>query len=72
MTSMLARLILQVIVCISLIVLVLLQANGSGFGKTLGGVGSYHSRKGLEKVVFILTIILAVVFGALSLLNTLA
>lgn len=66
-----ARLILQIIVSLVLITLVLLQSSGSGLGKSFGGVGSYHSRKGLEKVIFVLTIILAIVFGALSLLNTL-
>ncbi len=68
--AMFGRLLLQAVVSLLLIGLVLLQSSGSGFGKSWGGVG-YHSRKGLEKIIFVATIVLAVLFGALSLLNTL-
>jgi protein translocase SecG subunit len=47
---------------------VLLQAQGSGFGTTWSGGGeTYHTRRGLEKVVFYLTIVCVGLFIATSL-----
>jgi preprotein translocase subunit SecG len=49
---------------------ILLQAQGSGLGTTWGGGGeTYHTRRGVEKVVFILTIVGVIVFAALSIAN---
>ena len=62
--------ILQIIVAIALIAVILLQAKGTGLGSTFGGQSQmYHSKRGVEKVVFTLTIILAIVFVVLSILN---
>lgn len=50
--------IVQSILAFIIIACVLLQAKGSGLGTTWGGGGeTYHTRRGLEKVVFYLTII---------------
>jgi preprotein translocase subunit SecG len=62
--------ILQVLVAIGLIVVILLQAKGTGLGSTFGGQSQmYHSKRGVERVVFYLTIILAILFVVLSILN---
>lgn len=61
-------LIAQIIISICLIAAVLLQAQGSGLGTTWSGGGeSYHTRRGVEKVLFRLTIVLIVLFLIVSL-----
>ncbi|HPA25564.1 MAG TPA: preprotein translocase subunit SecG [bacterium] len=63
----------QLIVSILLIVLILLQQRGSGLGSAFGGSGDvYLTKRGAEKTVFILTIILAVIFLALGLVRILS
>jgi preprotein translocase subunit SecG len=57
----------QIVVCVSLIAAILLQSKGTGLGSVFGGSGSvFQTRRGAEKGLFQLTIILAVVFGLLS------
>jgi preprotein translocase subunit SecG len=53
----------QILVSIALTVLVLLQAKGSGIGTALGGgtTSSFRTRRGVEKTLFQLTIVLAIV-----------
>src|SRR3989344_5791726 len=59
--------ILEIVVCVLLVGTIILQAKGTGLGSAWGGSGEmYQSRRGVEKVVFRFTIILAVLFGALS------
>lgn len=62
--------ILQVVVAVALAALILLQPKGTGMGRTFGST-SYHSRRGLETLVFRFTIILAVVFVGLAIVNQL-
>lgn len=53
-----AILVFQIILGVLLISSILLQAQGSGLGATWGGGGeTYHTRRGLEKVLFYFTII---------------
>ncbi|MGB9726640.1 MAG: preprotein translocase subunit SecG [Minisyncoccia bacterium] len=61
---------LQIIVGIFLITLILIQQRGGGLG-TIGGLNTpfYGSRRGLEKTIFILTIILIVIFIALAIIS---
>jgi len=55
----------QIGVSIFLIILILLQQRGSGLGSAFGGSGDiYSTKRGAEKTIFILTIILAVLFLA--------
>jgi preprotein translocase subunit SecG len=55
----------QIIVCVLLAVVILLQQRGSGVGGAFGGAGaSYFTRRGLEKILFIATIILGILFVA--------
>lgn len=61
---------IQLIVAILLIVCILLQQRGSGLGAAFGGSDSvYRTKRGAEKMIFTLTIILAVLFLGLALLN---
>ena len=61
----------QILVSVTLIGLLLLQAKGSGFGASLGGnSGSlFRTRRGVEKTLFQLSIVLVVLFVAISLLS---
>jgi len=62
--------ILQIIIAIALTAIILLQAKGTGLGSTFGGQSQmYHSKRGVEKVVFYATIILATLFVIISLVN---
>ena len=65
-------LIAQIILAIALIASILLQQRGTGLGGAFGGeVTAYRSRRGIERTLFRLTIVLAVLFVAFSLLNLL-
>jgi len=60
----------QVVISILLIVAILLQNRGAGLGSAFGGSGGvYLTKRGLEKKLFIATIILAVLFFATSILG---
>lgn len=62
--------ILQIIVSFLLIAAILLQAKGTGLGVTFGQIGdSYHSKRGVEKFLFFLTIFLAALFLLFSIIN---
>jgi preprotein translocase subunit SecG len=61
-------LIVQIVLALLLTGAILLQAQGTGLGASWGGGGeTYHTRRGLEKVLFYATIVLAVLFTATSL-----
>lgn len=64
--------ILQILIAIALIVVIILQAKGTGLGAAWGGGGElYHSKRGVEKVLFTSTIVLAVIFVVLSMISAL-
>ena len=53
----------QVVIALSVGASILLQARGTGLSSTFGGESTaYRSRRGLERVLFRLTIVLATVF----------
>jgi preprotein translocase subunit SecG len=59
----------SIIVSIFLIVLILMQVRGGALGSLLGGDaggGVSHTRRGLEKTLFQLTIFLSIAFLAIS------
>lgn len=61
-----------IIVSVALIGSVLLQSRGAGLGGLGGGDfggGGYHVRRGVEKLVFNITIGLSAVFFVLAILN---
>jgi preprotein translocase subunit SecG len=60
----------QIIISLTLIGIVLLQGQNSGLGSAFGGdAGLYRTRRGVEKTLFNLTIILASVFLLLSMIT---
>ncbi|HET9541282.1 MAG TPA: preprotein translocase subunit SecG [Candidatus Limnocylindria bacterium] len=60
----------QMILAIALIASILLQQRGTGLGGAFGGeVTAYRSRRGIERTLFRLTIVLAVLFVVFSLLG---
>lgn len=63
---------LQIVVSVILIVIILLQVKGSGFGAALGGMSGgsvYRTKRGLEQTLFQATILLAIVFVFISFLS---
>jgi len=58
-------LILQITVSSILILFILVQNKGTGFGRVWGGTSSF-TRRGLEKVIFRLTFVFTAIFIALS------
>lgn len=58
----------QVVVALFIIAAILLQPRGMGLGSAFGGEGSlYYTRRGMEKVLFIVTIVLIILFVGLVL-----
>lgn len=63
-------LVAMIVLAVALIAIVLIQAQDAGLGSMFGGDNSmYRTRRGLEKVVFNVTVGLAVAFMVLSLLT---
>lgn len=61
---------IQLISSILLVIFILLQAKGTGLSGVFGGEGNvYRTRRGMEKNLFILTIIVAIIFAVTALLN---
>jgi preprotein translocase subunit SecG len=62
----------QGILAVALMAAILLQQRGTGLGGAFGGeVTAYRSRRGIERTLFRLTILLAALFVVFSLLNLL-
>ncbi len=58
----------QIVVAIVLMLAILMQNRGTGLGSAFGGSGGvYLTKRGLEKKLFIATIVLAAIFILLSL-----
>jgi preprotein translocase subunit SecG len=59
----------QMLISIVLIIVVLLQTRGADIGSAFGGGGgasTFRTRRGLEKTLFQLTIVLAFIFVVIS------
>lgn len=62
--------VVQIIISITIIVLVLLQAKGAGLGSIFGGDGGvYRTKRGVEKTMYQATIGLAVLFFIISMIS---
>ena len=62
--------IIQIIVSILLVVCVALQQKGAALGSAFGGGGEFYaSKRGVEKKLYIATIVLTAVFILLGILN---
>jgi preprotein translocase subunit SecG len=62
----------QILISGILILLVLLQAKGSGFGAALGGMsggGTFRTKRGLERTLFQATIVVTIAFIFVSFLS---
>lgn len=60
--------IIQIVISIFLIVVILLQNRGAALGGVFGGNSAvFLTKRGIEKKLFILTIVLAVLFFIISL-----
>jgi len=64
---------LQVGCAIVLMVLILLQNRGTGLSGIFGGSGSvYQTKRGLEKNIFIATIVTSIIFFLISLASVIS
>ena len=62
--------VIQIILGIVIVGLILLQSKGTGLGSTFGGdMGFYGTKRGAEKMLFIFTIIVSIVFFLVSLVS---
>jgi protein translocase SecG subunit len=60
--------IFQLILSIFLIILILIQNKGTGFGRVWGGTTSF-TRRGLEKFIFKITFVISAIFIIISILQ---
>lgn len=60
--------IVEIVVAASLTGLILLQAKGVGLGRTFGSA-AYHSKRGVENLVFRSTIVISALFAVLAIAN---
>ena len=64
--------VVQIVVSTLLIGAILLQQRGTGLSAAFGGEGNvYRTKRGLEKVIFVATIVLAIIFFATAIANIL-
>jgi protein translocase SecG subunit len=62
--------VIQIILASLLIIAILLQQRGGGLSRAFGGEGSvYSTRRGAEKIIFVATIIIAILFFGISFLR---
>ncbi len=62
----------QIVIGILLVAAVLLQARGTGLGGVFGGEGNiYRTKRGVERVLFFATIVLAILFFGVAFINVL-
>ncbi len=59
----------QILISVFIILIILLQVRDSGGGIFGGGQSTIRSRRGIEKVLFQFTIILAVLFLVISIIS---
>jgi len=67
-----AILALELLIGVALVVVILMQAKGSGLSAVFGGEGGmYRSRRGVEKLLHRGTIFLGILFMGLAVINIL-
>jgi len=59
----------QLIIALGLMSLILLQTSKGGLQSQMGGADFYRTKRGAEKIVFILTIIFAIAFFLMTVVN---
>lgn len=66
--------VVQVILSIAVIFFILLQVRGAGLGSAFGGSSAgtvFKTRRGVERLIFNITIVFVILFAAVSLLGAL-
>lgn len=72
MTAEKILIIIQVILAILLMASILLQARGASLGEAWGGSSAFYTtRRGTDRTLFIITIVLAVLFVLIAIANLL-
>ena len=62
----------QIVLAILLIIVILIQSQGSGLGSAFGGGGNvYRTKRGAEKKMHQITIIISILFFGVALANVL-
>jgi preprotein translocase subunit SecG len=64
--------VIQIILSIAVIAFILLQVRSAGLGSAFGGTSAgsvFKTRRGVERLVFNITIVFIVLFGVISLLS---
>lgn len=61
----------QIVISVVLIGVILLQTRNSGLGSSFGGDSIYKTRRGLDRTLFQMTIVLSILFGVISLASVL-
>jgi protein translocase SecG subunit len=60
----------QIGLSVLLVVLVLVQSKGAGLSGVFGGEGNvYQTKRGAEKIIFVVTIVTAILFFGVAFLN---
>ena len=63
----------QIILAVILVTAILLQRTGSQIGGAFGGSdnfsSAYHTRRGFERTLFIVTIVIAILFAVTALIS---
>ena len=64
--------VVQIILCVVVIAFILLQVRGAGLGSAFGGSSAgavFKTRRGVERLIFNITIVFVVLFALVSLLS---
>lgn len=62
--------IIQFVLSIVLIIIILLQQKGTGLSGVFGGGGNvYSTKRGIDKILFYVTIVVAILFFGLSMVR---
>ncbi len=62
----------QIILSIAVIIFILLQARGAGLGSAFGGSSGgsvFKTRRGVERLIFNITIVFIILFAAVSIIS---
>ncbi len=64
---------IQIVLAVILVTAILLQRTGSQIGGAFGGgdnfSSAYHTRRGFERTLFIITIVIAILFAVTALIR---
>ncbi len=64
---------IQIVLAVILVTAILLQKTGAQIGGAFGGSdnfsSAYHTRRGFERTLFIITLVVAILFAVCALIN---